>query len=308
MPINQLPYEIKAEIFNRVSIEDLASWLKVTPLRTSISIFLTEVSTKNCKSAVFFPLKDVIDSLDYELLNSPEEGIQRQMPHLTPWSTKQPIAWLLSSIRILSKANSFTGDYVVSRLSSHTPMLSPRINTNFVFYVRNSKVALWCRKTQSSIYIEPHDISLPMNNSPHYSWLCKSEIELTVGEEVFSTGIARLDKNGTLDGSVCIKVFSTTTIHTIAAWESDFLCSNPSLQIHSVSKFNVHGKQVVAVLLSVWDRRWGATENDNKLLSYYIVDSLSNKFVLVDQVADGDAQKHEVYLHKTNFYRVTLSG
>ena len=38
--------------------------------------FLTEVSTKNCKSAVFFPLKDVIDSLDYELLNSPEEGIQ----------------------------------------------------------------------------------------------------------------------------------------------------------------------------------------------------------------------------------------
>lgn len=87
------------------------------------------------------------------------------------------------------------------------------------------------------------------------SWLCKSEIELTVGEEVFSTGIARLDKNGTLDGSVCIKVFSTTTIHTIAAWESDFLCSNPSLQIHSVSKFNVHGKQVVAVLLSVWDRR-----------------------------------------------------
>ena len=204
---------------------------------------------------------------------------QRQMPHLTPWSTKQPIAWLLSSIRILSKANSFTGDYVVSRLSSHTPMLSPRINTNFVFYVRNSKVALWCRKTQSSIYIEPHDISLPMNNSPHYrkvlkqifhtskhsflgsifytfkSWLCKSEIELTVGEEVFSTGIARLDKNGTLDGSVCIKVFSTTTIDTIATWESDFLCSNPSLQIHSVSKFNVHGKQVVAVLLSVWDRR-----------------------------------------------------
>ena len=122
-------------------------------------------------------------------------------PHLTSWSTKQPIAWLLSSIRILSKANSFNGDYVISSLNSHTPMHSPRINTNFVFYVRNSKVALWRRETRSGIYIEPHQI---ITRSHHTSWLCKSEIELTVNEEIFATGIAKLDENGHLDGTVCV--------------------------------------------------------------------------------------------------------
>ena len=167
------------------------SWLKVSPLADSIDQFLLDLSTRHCRSAIFFPLKDVIDGFyDYEQFNSPEEGIQRQMPHLTPWSTKQPIAWLLSSIRILRQANSLTGGYVHSVLDTHTPMHSPRMNTNFVFYVRNSKVAAWRRETQSCIYIEPHDVVEP------HSWLCKSEIELTVSEEVFATGESRYPLTG----------------------------------------------------------------------------------------------------------------
>ena len=105
-----------------------------------------------------------------------------------------------------------------------------------------------------------------------------------------------------------IKVFATTTLETMAHWESDFLISNPSLQIHAVNKFSINGRPVVTVLLSVWDRRWGANENDVKMVDYYIVDSLANEFTLVDQVGHNDVQRHEVYLHKTNYYRVTLSG
>ena len=84
--------------------------------------------------------------------------------------------------------------------------------------------------------------------------------------------------------------------------------ANPSLQIHAVSKFTVDGRPVVTVLLSVWDRRWGANENDVKMVDYYRVDSLSNEFTLVDQVGHNDVQRHEVYLHNADYYRVTLSG
>ena len=57
----------------------MVAWLKVNPLRDSILDFLTEVSNRHCRLAIYFPLKDVIDGFDYELLNSPEEGIQRHM-------------------------------------------------------------------------------------------------------------------------------------------------------------------------------------------------------------------------------------
>ena len=43
-----------------------------------------------------------------------------------------------------------------------------------------------------------------ITRSQHTSWLCKSEIELTVNEEIFATGIARSDDNGNLDGTVCV--------------------------------------------------------------------------------------------------------
>ena len=63
-------------------------------------------------------------------------------------------------------------------------MHNPKINSNFIFYIRNSKVALWRRETQSGTFLEPHI------NVDNHSWVCKTDLELITSEEVFATGIA----------------------------------------------------------------------------------------------------------------------
>ena len=72
----------------------------------------------------------------------------------------------------------------MKEISSHTPMHNPKINSNFIFYIRNSKVALWRRETQSGTFLEPHI------NVDNHSWVCKTDLELITSEEVFATGIA----------------------------------------------------------------------------------------------------------------------
>ena len=84
-----------------------------------------------------------------------------------------------------------------SEISSHTPMHNPKINSNFIFYIRNSKVALWRRETQSGTFLEPHI------NVDNHSWVCKTDLELITSEEVFATGIAN-----TQNGMTHIQLYS----------------------------------------------------------------------------------------------------
>ena len=76
-------------------------------------------------------------------------------------------------------------------------MHNPKINSNFIFYIRNSKVALWRRETQSGTFLEPHI------NVDNHSWVCKTDLELITSEEVFATGIAN-----TQNGMTHIQLYS----------------------------------------------------------------------------------------------------
>lgn len=298
-----LPCEIRFKIFDHLSVADLTKWLKIQKLRDSILAFLEDEAFKARRSAKYFPLRNKIRKLDYSLLDNPQDGIERQMPHLRSWSLRQPVAWLLSSIDILTKANSLQFENSTSEISSHTPMHNPKINSNFIFYIRNSKVALWRRETQSGTFLEPHI------NVDNHSWVCKTDLELITSEEVFATGIAN-SQNGQPDGTVEIKVHSTITLETLHVWQSDFLTKNPSVDLISINKFQTSdGQSYITLLISIWDRRWSNTnvEEDIKYVSYYVLDSQSNHFNKIETLTHSEFVKHKVYLHHTRYYKVTLN-
>jgi len=62
-------------------------------------------------------------------------------------------------------------------------------------------------------------------------------------------------------------------------------------------------------LISIWDRRWSNTnvEEDIKYISYFVLDSQSNKFNKIETLTHSENSKHKVYLHRTRYYKVTLN-
>jgi len=305
LTLPQIPPEVREKIFKEVDHEKILSCLEIEQWKDIILDYLYNKAIEAQKDPRYYALLDKLQRNRGEIIkffDNVLDPISRQLPELTPWCKKEPVAWYISAKNILSHASTCNGAYIESEISGHTPLHNVRVNSNLVCYVRNHTVAVWRRATQSQTFLEPH------GNHGFHSWTCKTNIELLLSEKYLATAVPDALPCGRPSGAICIKIFCATSLRLIRCFHSDKLWKFPSIQLLSIDESGT-------ILLSVWDRL-ETSEDDTRHVTYFCAfkNSLNLHHLENVETSSGDIQENpnggfsKIYLIDKVLYKVSITS